>query len=199
MVRCDSVSTGQSDGKLFIQQQILLDFDVNKTSIILGAIICIHKLPFVWLLFYRIPDQDNHNVLRLYHNPFYKESVPTLYAGRPVCELPQRTTSDVAYHAGIRCEGRHSRHRSYLLCSFTQISNDCCYGHKLPYCLNRSFFKCKDLSNDNTKFLILLSVLRRLFQPPHILQGLFDRVAFQIQIFVIVFLKCGLLQTAGVL
>ncbi len=38
------VSNGQTDGKLFMQQQILLDFNVDNTSLIIGAIVCISRI-----------------------------------------------------------------------------------------------------------------------------------------------------------
>lgn len=38
------VTNGQNEGKLFIQQNILLDFDVEQTSLIIGAIICISRI-----------------------------------------------------------------------------------------------------------------------------------------------------------
>lgn len=38
------VNNGQSEGKLFIQQHILLDFDVEKTSLIIGAIVCFSRI-----------------------------------------------------------------------------------------------------------------------------------------------------------
>ncbi len=38
------VTSGQSEGKLFIQQHILLDFSVDNTSLIIGAIICISRI-----------------------------------------------------------------------------------------------------------------------------------------------------------
>lgn len=38
------VNNGQSDGKLFIQQQILLDFDIDNTSLIIGAIVCVSRI-----------------------------------------------------------------------------------------------------------------------------------------------------------
>ena len=38
------VTAGQSEGKLFIQQQILLDFDVEDTALIIGAIICVSRI-----------------------------------------------------------------------------------------------------------------------------------------------------------
>lgn len=38
------VNSGQSNGKLFIQQQILLNFDVEKTALIIGAILCISRI-----------------------------------------------------------------------------------------------------------------------------------------------------------
>ena len=38
------VTSGQNEGKLFIQQNILLDFDVEGTSLIIGAIICVSRI-----------------------------------------------------------------------------------------------------------------------------------------------------------
>jgi hypothetical protein len=38
------VTNGQNEGKLFIQQQILLDYDVEKTALIIGAIICVSRI-----------------------------------------------------------------------------------------------------------------------------------------------------------
>ncbi|MBQ9805499.1 MAG: hypothetical protein IJW49_03210 [Clostridia bacterium] len=38
------VVNGQSEGKLFIQQNILLEFDVEQTSLIIGAIICASRV-----------------------------------------------------------------------------------------------------------------------------------------------------------
>ena len=38
------VTTGLSEGKLFIQQQLFLDFDVDKTALILGVIICVSRI-----------------------------------------------------------------------------------------------------------------------------------------------------------
>ena len=38
------VKSGQKEGKLFIQQHILLDFNVDDTAFILGAIICISRI-----------------------------------------------------------------------------------------------------------------------------------------------------------
>ncbi|MBE6597556.1 MAG: MFS transporter [Ruminococcaceae bacterium] len=38
------VGNGQSEGKLFIQQNILLDFNVEETSLIIGAIICVSRI-----------------------------------------------------------------------------------------------------------------------------------------------------------
>ena len=38
------VTNGQSEGKLFIQQQVLLDFDVEQTSLIIGAILCVSRV-----------------------------------------------------------------------------------------------------------------------------------------------------------
>ena len=38
------VSNGQGEGKLFIQENVLLDFDVEATSLIIGAIICISRI-----------------------------------------------------------------------------------------------------------------------------------------------------------
>ena len=38
------VTSGQTEGKLFIQQEILSAFDVDSTSLILGAIVCISRI-----------------------------------------------------------------------------------------------------------------------------------------------------------
>ena len=38
------VNNGQTDGKLFIQQQILLDFNIDNTSLIIGAIVCVSRI-----------------------------------------------------------------------------------------------------------------------------------------------------------
>ena len=38
------VNNGQSDGKLFIQQQVLLDFNIENTSLIIGAIVCASRI-----------------------------------------------------------------------------------------------------------------------------------------------------------
>ena len=38
------VNNGQSEGKLFIQQHILLEYDVEKTALILGAVICVSRV-----------------------------------------------------------------------------------------------------------------------------------------------------------
>lgn len=38
------VTSGQTDGKLFIQQHLLLDFDVENTSLIIGAILCASRI-----------------------------------------------------------------------------------------------------------------------------------------------------------
>lgn len=38
------VNSGQSNGKLFIQQELLKSFDVEKTALILGATICISRI-----------------------------------------------------------------------------------------------------------------------------------------------------------
>ena len=38
------VNNGQTDGKLFIQQQILLDFNLNNTALIIGAIVCVSRI-----------------------------------------------------------------------------------------------------------------------------------------------------------
>ena len=37
-------NNGQTDGKLFIQQQILLDFNIDDTSLIIGAIVCVSRI-----------------------------------------------------------------------------------------------------------------------------------------------------------
>ncbi len=38
------VNNGQTDGKLFIQQQILLDFNMDHTALIIGAIVCVSRI-----------------------------------------------------------------------------------------------------------------------------------------------------------
>lgn len=38
------VNNGQSDGKLFIQQQVLLDFNIENTALIIGAIVCASRI-----------------------------------------------------------------------------------------------------------------------------------------------------------
>ncbi|MBQ3501371.1 MAG: hypothetical protein IJA70_08105 [Oscillospiraceae bacterium] len=38
------VNNGQSDGKLFIQQQVFLDFNVENTALIIGAIVCVSRI-----------------------------------------------------------------------------------------------------------------------------------------------------------
>ena len=38
------VQNGQSDGKLFIQQHLLLDFDLEETSLIIGVMLCISRI-----------------------------------------------------------------------------------------------------------------------------------------------------------
>lgn len=38
------VNNGQTDGKLFMQQQILLDFNVDNTALIIGAIVCVSRI-----------------------------------------------------------------------------------------------------------------------------------------------------------
>lgn len=38
------VNSGQSNGKLFIQQELLLNFDVEKTALIIGVILCISRV-----------------------------------------------------------------------------------------------------------------------------------------------------------
>lgn len=38
------VNNGQSEGKLFVQQNILVDFNVEDTALIIGAIICISRI-----------------------------------------------------------------------------------------------------------------------------------------------------------
>ena len=38
------VNSGQSNGKLFIQQELLLNFDVEKTALIVGAILSISRI-----------------------------------------------------------------------------------------------------------------------------------------------------------
>lgn len=38
------VNSGQANGKLFIQQELLKNFDVKKTALIIGAILCISRI-----------------------------------------------------------------------------------------------------------------------------------------------------------
>lgn len=38
------VNSGQSNGKLFIQQELLKSFDVEKTALIIGAILCVSRI-----------------------------------------------------------------------------------------------------------------------------------------------------------
>ena len=38
------VNSGQSNGKLFIQQELLLNFNVEKTALIIGGILCISRI-----------------------------------------------------------------------------------------------------------------------------------------------------------
>lgn len=38
------VGTGQTEGKLFIQQHVLLDFNVEKTALIIGAVVCVSRI-----------------------------------------------------------------------------------------------------------------------------------------------------------
>lgn len=38
------VNSGQSNGKLFIQQELLKLYDVEKTSLILGAMLCVSRI-----------------------------------------------------------------------------------------------------------------------------------------------------------
>lgn len=38
------VNSGQSNGKLFIQQELLLNFDTEKTALIIGVILCISRI-----------------------------------------------------------------------------------------------------------------------------------------------------------
>ena len=38
------VNSGQSNGKLFIQQELMKDFDVEKTALIIGAMLCISRI-----------------------------------------------------------------------------------------------------------------------------------------------------------
>ena len=38
------VNNGQTDGKLFIQQEILLDFNIDNASLIIGAIVCVSRI-----------------------------------------------------------------------------------------------------------------------------------------------------------
>jgi predicted MFS family arabinose efflux permease len=38
------VQNGQSDGKLFIQQHLLLDFSLDETSLIIGVMLCVSRI-----------------------------------------------------------------------------------------------------------------------------------------------------------
>lgn len=38
------VNSGQSDGKLFIQQELLVNFNIEKTTLIIGLILCISRI-----------------------------------------------------------------------------------------------------------------------------------------------------------
>ena len=38
------VTSGQNEGKLFIQQNVLLDFDVDTTALIIGAVVCVSRI-----------------------------------------------------------------------------------------------------------------------------------------------------------
>ena len=38
------VTNGQNDGKLFIQENVLLDFDVEATALIIGAVVCVSRI-----------------------------------------------------------------------------------------------------------------------------------------------------------
>ncbi len=38
------VGIGQTDGKLFIQQHLLIDFDIEETALIIGAVVCISRI-----------------------------------------------------------------------------------------------------------------------------------------------------------
>lgn len=38
------VNSGQSNGKLFIQQELLKNFDVEKTTLIIGTILCVSRV-----------------------------------------------------------------------------------------------------------------------------------------------------------
>ena len=39
-----TVISGQTEGKLFIQQEVLLSFDIDNTALIIGAIVCISRI-----------------------------------------------------------------------------------------------------------------------------------------------------------
>lgn len=38
------VNSGQSNGKLFIQQELLINFDIEKTALIIGVILCVSRI-----------------------------------------------------------------------------------------------------------------------------------------------------------
>ena len=58
------VNSGQSNGKLFIQQELLKNFNVEKTALIIGAILCISRIVRVIsnILFNKIHKKYNEKV-----------------------------------------------------------------------------------------------------------------------------------------
>lgn len=58
------VNSGQSNGKLFIQQELLLNFDVQKTALIIGGILCASRIVRVIsnMFFYKIHNKYKEKV-----------------------------------------------------------------------------------------------------------------------------------------
>lgn len=58
------VNSGHTEGKLFIQQNILLDFDVEQTALIIGAIICVSRIVRVIsnIIFLKLYRKHKHKV-----------------------------------------------------------------------------------------------------------------------------------------
>ncbi len=72
------VNNGQTDGKLFIQQQVLLDFNIDNTSLIIGAIVCVSRIIRVF---------SNVIFAKVYHK----------YQGKLGIALPVMLSSSIAF------------------------------------------------------------------------------------------------------
>ena len=74
------VNEGQSIGKLFIQQELFLDFDAEKTALIIGIVVCISRITRVFanLIFARL--------YRIYKNKV-GVALPTLLGIALACQL----------------------------------------------------------------------------------------------------------------